>query len=141
MMVKTRASFARMSRRSLIVSISSLYSLVDLFALESGELIQAQIENLVCLVFAEGVAAFDQARFVANEDADLLDLLSREFEREQFHSRFVAIGRTADDADELIEIRQRDEITFERFGALLGFAQLETGPAQDHFAAMLDVSG
>ena len=129
-----------MSRRSLIVSISSLYSLVDLFAFETGQLIQAQIENLVGLVFAESVAAFDQARFVANQNADLLDLSSREFEGEQFDSRFVAIGRTADDADEFIEVGQRDEITFERFGALLRFAQLETRPAQNDFAAMLDVS-
>ena len=129
-----------MSRKSLIVSISSLYSLDDLFAFQPGELIQAQIENLVGLMFAEGVAAFGQARFVANENADLLDLSSREFESEQFDSRFVAIGRTADDANEFIEIRQRDEITFERFRALLGFAQFEARAAQNHFAAMLDVS-
>ena len=141
MMVKTRASFARMSRKSLIVLISSLYSLVDLFPLESGQLIQAQIENLVCLVFAESVAAFGQSRFVANENADLLDLFSREFESEQFNSRFIAIGRSADDADEFIEIRQGDEITFERFGAFLRFTQFETCPAQNHFAAMIDVSG
>ena len=70
----------------------------------------------------------------------LLDLLPRELEREQFHPRFVAVRRTADDADELVEIRQRDEITFERFGALLGFAQFKARPAQDDFAAMLDVS-
>ena len=64
-----------MSRKSLIVLISSLYSLVDLFPFESGQLIQAKIENLIGLMFAEGVAAFDQSRFVANENADLLDLL------------------------------------------------------------------
>ena len=63
----------------------------------------------------------------------------RKFEREQFHSRFVAIGRSADDADEFIEVRERDEITFERFGALFGLAQLESRAAQDDFAAMLDV--
>ena len=63
-----------------------------------------------------------------------------EFEREQFDARFVAIGRSANDANEFIEIRQRDEITFERFRALLGFAQFETRPAQNDFAAMIDVS-
>ena len=129
-----------MSRRSLIVSISSLYSLVDLFALESGELIKAQIENLVRLMFAESVTTIGQARFVANENADFLDLFPGELEGEQFHARFLAIGRSADDADEFIEIRQRDEITFERLGALFGFAQFEARPAQDDFAAMLDVS-
>ena len=141
MMVKTRASFARMSRRSLIVSISSLYSLLDLVAFQTGQLIEAQIENLIDLMFAERVTAFGQPRFVANEDADLLDLFPGEFEREQFDSRFVAVRRAANDADEFIEVRQRDEITFERFGALLRLAQFETRAAQNHFAAMLDVSG
>ena len=58
----------------------------------------------------------------------------------KFDARFVAVRRTADDADELVEVRQRDEITFERFGALLGLAQFVTGPAQNDFAPMIDVS-
>ena len=57
---------------------------LDLVALQAGELIEAQVEDLVRLVFAEGVAAIDEARFVADQDADLLDLLPRELEREQF---------------------------------------------------------
>ena len=44
---------------------------LDLLALQAGELIEAQIENLVRLVFAEGVTAVGQARFVADQDADL----------------------------------------------------------------------
>ena len=92
-------------------------------------------------MFAEGVAAFGQARFVPNQDADLFDLFSGEFEGEQFNSRFLAIGRSANDADEFIEIRQGNQITFKRFGALLGFAQFKTRPAKDDFAAMIDVSG
>ena len=55
----------------------------DLFALESGELIKAQVEDLVRLVFAEGVTAVDEPRFVADEDADFLDLFPGELEREQ----------------------------------------------------------
>jgi hypothetical protein len=74
MMVKTRCSFARMSRKSLIVSISSLYSLTIFSRSSPGQLIQAQIEDLVRLMFAEGVAAIGQPRFVANENADLFDL-------------------------------------------------------------------
>ena len=111
----------------------------DFVALEAGELIKAEIENLIRLVLAEGVTAIDEPRFVANQDADLFDLLSGEFEGEQFDPRFVAIGGTADDADEFIEIRQRDEITFQRFGAILGLAQFEARPAEDDFAAMLDI--
>ena len=117
-----------------------LVFVVDLVALQPGELIEAQIEDLIGLMFAESVTAVGQPRFVANQDADLLDLFPGELEREQFDPRFFAIGRSANDADEFIEVRQRDEVTFERFRALLGFAQFEARPAQDHFAAMLDVA-
>ena len=65
---------------------------------------------------------------------------SSEFEREQFDPRFVAIGRSANDADEFIEVRQRDQITFESFRALFGFAQFKARAAKHHFAAMFDVS-
>ena len=92
MISKTRDSFARMSSRSLIVSISCLVFALIFSRFEAGELIEAQIENLVRLVFAESVAAIDQAGFVADQDADLLDLLPGELEGEQFHPRLVAIG-------------------------------------------------
>ena len=54
----------------------------DLFAFEPGELIKSQLEDLICLVFAEGIAAIDQSRFVANQDPDLFHLLPRELERQ-----------------------------------------------------------
>ncbi len=54
-----------------------LVFVVDLLALEAGQLIKAQIENLIRLVFAERVTAFGQPRFVANQDADLFDLSFR----------------------------------------------------------------
>ena len=38
----------------------------DLFALEPGQLIQAQLEDLVRLMFAERVTAIRQPRFVPN---------------------------------------------------------------------------
>src|SRR5262249_44582063 len=94
---------------------------LDLVALEPGQLIQAKIENLVGLMFAERVTAFGKTRRIANQNSNLLNLPLREIEREQFHARFLAIGRSANDADELVEIRERDEITFKRFGALFGF--------------------
>ena len=46
----------------------------------------------------------------------------------------------ADDADELVEVGERDEVAFEHFGAFLGLAQFEARAAQDDFAAMLDVA-
>src|SRR5438093_321986 len=113
---------------------------VDLVPFETGQLIQTKIENLIGLVFAEGVAAFRQARGIADENADLLDLLFGKLEREELDSGLIAIGRSANDADEFVEVGERDEITFEGFGAFFGFAQFEAGPSQYHFAAMLDVS-
>jgi hypothetical protein len=51
-------------------------------------------------------------------------------------SRFAG----ADDVDELVEIRQGDEVTFQNSGALLGLLELEARAAQDDFAAVLDVA-
>ena len=98
---------------------------VDLFALEAGELIKAKIKNLICLVLTKRIAAFYKARLITNPDADLLDLLSRKFEGEQFHACFIPVGRTANDSNKFVQVGQRDEITFERFRTLFRFAQFE----------------
>ena len=88
------------------------------------------------------VTAVGQPRFVADENAELLDLRARQLESaSSLHLGLVAVARTADDADEFIEVRQRDEVAFERLGALLGLAQFKARAAQDDFAAMLDVAG
>ena len=84
-------------------------------------MVEAQLENLIRLMFAEGVATFCEARFVSNQDADLFDLAASEFEGQQFDARFFAIRRAANNANEFIEVRERDEVTFERLGALFGF--------------------
>ena len=63
-----------------------------------------------------------------------------EIEGEQLDAGFLAVGGLADDADELVQVGQGDEIALERFGALLGLAQLEAGAADDDFAAVLDVA-
>ena len=135
------ARFLRQNVEQILNGADQLLVFVrDLVALQPGELIKAEIEDLVRLMFAESVTAFDEARFVADANPDLLDLFPAEFKREQFHACFFAVGRAANDADELIQIRERDEITFERFGAVFGFAQLVARPAQDDLAAMFDVS-
>ena len=54
------ARFFRQNIAQIFDRVDQLFVfLVNLFPFESGQLIQAKIENLVCLVFAEGVAAFD----------------------------------------------------------------------------------
>ena len=70
----------------------------------------------------------------------MLDLFPRKLESEQFHARFIAIGRSANDANKLVEVGERDEKTFQCLGAFLGFLQFETRPAEDDLAAMIDVS-
>ena len=110
----------------------------DFLALQPGQLIKAQIKNLIRLMFAESITAIREARFVANQDADLFDLPAGEFEGQQFDSRFFAIGRAANDANKFVQVRERDEVTFERLGALFGFAQFVAGAAEDDFAPVLD---
>src|SRR5437667_493905 len=88
-----------------------LVFLVDLFALETGQLIQAEVENFIRLLLAERVAAIRQARGISNKDAELFHLTFGEFKCEQFYSRFVAIGRSADNTQEFSEAGERNQIT------------------------------
>src|SRR5205814_10396049 len=78
---------------------------LDLIALETGQLIQTQIENLSGLVLAARVTTFGQARGVANQNADLFDLSFREIECEQCDPGFLAIRRSANDPNEFVEVR------------------------------------
>src|SRR3979411_196789 len=99
-----------------------LVLLVDLIPFQAGQLIEAKLENLIGLVLAKRVTPIYQAGFVANKNADLLDLFSGKLVGEQLHARLIAIGRSANNANEVIEVGQRDEITFQRFGPFFRFA-------------------
>ena len=114
MMASTRASRARMSSRSLMRSSKLAVFGPDLVALQAGELVEAQFEDGIDLRFAEGVAAAGQARLAADQDAELLDLRPGELEGEQLDLGLLAVRRTADDADELVEVGQRDQVAFEQ---------------------------
>src|ERR1041385_5499023 len=70
----------------------------------------------------------------------LLHLFPGELEREKFHSRFIAVRRAANDANELVEVGKRDQVPFEGFRALFRLPQFETSPPQDHVAPVIDVS-
>ena len=50
-------------------------------------------------------------------------------------SRFDA---GADESDHFVEMVEGFEITFEDMGSRLGFHQLKTGPAADHFDPVVD---
>src|SRR4029077_20758757 len=90
-------------------------------------------------MFAEGVAPFRQARFVANENDDLFDLSFGKIESEKFNARFFAIGRSANDANELIQVCQRDQIALEGFRAFFRLAQFKTRAPQHYFASVFDI--
>src|SRR5205814_7509874 len=85
-------------------------------------------------MFAEGIAAICQAGLTANQYADLLDLTLGEFEGQQFYSGFIATGGSANNPKKFVEISERNEITLERFGALLRFTQLKASAAQHNIA-------
>src|SRR5437016_997139 len=92
-------------------------------------------------MFAEGITAICQAGLTANQYADLLDLTLGEFEGQQYYSGFIATGGSANNSEKFVEISERNEVTLERFGALLRFTQLKPSAAQHDIAAMLDVAG
>src|SRR5437899_201018 len=92
-------------------------------------------------MLAEGIAGICQAGLTANQYADLLDLTLGEFERQQFYPGFITSGGSTNDAEKFVKIRERNEVTLERFGALLRFTQLKASAAQHNIAPMLDIAG
>ncbi len=80
---------------------------LDLVALEAGELLEPQVQ-------------------------DGLRLRPRELEGvDEGVARGVAVGGVADDADDLVEVVQRDQQAFEDMGARLGLVELELGAPDD----------
>src|ERR1035438_4267008 len=69
-----------------------------------------------------------------------LTLFFRPLEREQLAPRLLARLGFADDGDEFVEIRQRNQITFEQLGAFLGLLQFKARSAQNYLASVLDVA-
>src|SRR5205809_7853837 len=90
-------------------------------------------------MFAEAVAPFSKSRFITNKNADLFDLSFGKIEGEKFDTRFFTIGRSANNANELIQVRQGNQITMQRFRPLFRLAQFKTGAAKNDFASVLDV--
>ena len=112
----------------------------NLVDFQTGQLIEAQFENGVRLFFAEFITAVVEASLVANENPELLNSRLGEIERHQFHLGFIAVGGFADNLDELIKIRERDDITFQRLSSALSLLQFVTRAPHDDFAAVLDIA-
>ena len=119
-----------------------LILVVELVTLEPGQLVETQLKDGVGLRLAEAVLALVvETGLVAQEDAELLDFLLAEAERQQTGAGLVAVLRVADDLDEVIKVRQGDEVALELLGAGLGLAEEEAGAAQDDLAAVLNEAG
>ena len=86
----------------------------DLLALQAREALQAHVENRLRLDVAE-LPALDQAAL-----------------------RFLRRAAAADERDQLVDVVERFDETFEDVRALLGFAQVEARAADDDLFAMLD---
>ena len=122
MIAITRASFARISSRSLIRSIKLGVFRPDLVDFQAGQLVEAQIQDRVGLLLAERIAPARQPRFAANQNAELLHLGAHEVEGEQLDLGFLAIGRVANDADELVQVGEGDQVAFQQFRPLFRLA-------------------
>ena len=97
----------------------------DLVNFQAGQLVEAQVQNRVSLGLGEGIAPVGEAGFAADADADALDLGAGEIEGQQLDLRLVARGRSADDADELVQVAQGHQAGLEGLRPLLGLAQFD----------------
>ena len=120
----------------------------DLVLLQAGQLVQAQFEDCLRLLVGQAVTVVDQAKAVgqvirsrgtgagplqhAGDHARLPAAL---------HQRLLclrAVGRGLDQADDLVDIRQRHGQAFQDVGALARLAQVEHRAPRDHVAAVTD---
>ena len=72
---------------------------------------------------------------------NVLHRLTRPGQRHQLRLGVVAVPGVADDPDEIVEIRERDEIAFELLRFDLRLPEQKARAAQDDLAPMLDVAG
>ena len=114
--------------------------LLDALALEAGELIEAQVEDVADLLLGESILPFDNPSLIADQDSDLLDGFARPRERHQLCFGVVAVPGIADDLDEIVEVRQSDEVAFELLRLDFGLPEKKACPAQHDLAPVLDVA-
>jgi hypothetical protein len=76
----------------------------DFLALESGELVKTQVQDLVRLMFAKNIPAVDQPGFVSDPNADLLNRLATELVCEKLNLCFFAIRGPTNNVDKIVEI-------------------------------------
>ncbi len=121
----------------------------DLVLLQTGQALQAQFQNRLCLRIGEMIAArlalsyqaelrcqtFGTRR-IADTAQHVFDQRRTPRPRHQFALRVCGCRRSFDQGDDLIHIRQRHRQAFQNMAALACLAQFEEIAARDHFAAM-----
>jgi hypothetical protein len=103
-------------------------------------LVQPQVEDVPDLLFREAIPAVDEPRFVANQNAKLLNRAASPRHGQQLALRILAIARIPDDPDEIVEIRQGDEIALELLRFDFRLAEEKSCASQNDFAPVLDVT-
>ena len=111
----------------------------NLVVLQRGELVEAQVEDGVDLALGEHIGIALHARLAVDENPQALGQLRGEAEGLQAAAGVVAVLGVTDDADELIEVGQCDEVGLQNLRAILGFAQQEARAAHHDLAAVLHV--
>ena len=77
---------------------------LDFILLKPGQLVQTQVENGVHLHLAEQIKTALNALFIADFDAPFFEHFFRELECQQLDPGFVTVVRSADNADEFVEV-------------------------------------
>ena len=95
---------------------------LHLVLLHAGELIEAEFEDGVHLALGEHVAIALHGGLRADEDAEFFRGGGGELIGGEPFAGLVAVLRIADDADEVVEVAERQQEGFEQFGAFLGLS-------------------
>src|SRR3569623_1010705 len=120
----------------------------DLFLLEAGEGMQAQIEDGLGLSVGQTIAAIDETEFHreilgprgrgSGTRQHLDDEARRPGLRHQALFRRRGIRRGLDQRDDGVDVGQRHRQPFQDMGALARLAEFEHRAPRDHFAAVAD---
>ena len=121
--------------------VGELLQLVaDLVAAERGKALQAQVEDGAGLRLREAVGAVlvDAVARVVDERDQRRDVARRPVAAHQRLAGGVRIRRRADEADDLVDIGDRDREAAQHVGALARLVEQELGAAGDDLLAEID---
>ena len=109
----------------------------DFVAPKGGQALQSQLEDGAGLRFRETVGAVvvDLVTRVVDQQDQRRDVLRRPVAAHQRFARGIRIRRGADEANDLVDIGDRDRQAAQHVGAFAGLVEQVFGAARDHFLA------